>query len=268
MSVSVIIPTYKNPTCLDWCLKSATENQYGDNEIIVVVDGYIEESQDVLDKYTGLISVLDLGQNCGMPSAINYGCWSASNELILVVNDDNVFPHNWDVILEHDAVDDMMVLSPNQIEANPSIFNFLVKDFGNPDTFDYAGYKLWEVDNRSNPMTRNGCIFPFLMQKKWYMAVGGFNTIYQSPFVVDWDFFVKLEMIGLHFGRINKLAFYHFGGQATKNRTDGEEVGFKQSEHDAMATYEYMWGHSPLRHPQTNSHKPSGKIKGIDWDSI
>ena len=61
--VSLIIPTYRNPNYLDICLKSAIENQVNQNEIIVAVDGYIEESQHVLDKYKQYIQVLDLGVN-------------------------------------------------------------------------------------------------------------------------------------------------------------------------------------------------------------
>ena len=49
--ISLIIPTYKNPDYLDICLKSAIENQTNKNEIIVAVDGFIEESQHILDKY-------------------------------------------------------------------------------------------------------------------------------------------------------------------------------------------------------------------------
>ena len=59
--ISIIIPTYRNPEYLDICLKSAIEQQKYKNEIIVAVDGFIEESQEVLDKYKDNINVLDLG---------------------------------------------------------------------------------------------------------------------------------------------------------------------------------------------------------------
>ena len=63
MSISIIIPTYRNPEYLDICLKSAIEQQSNENEIIVAVDGFIEESQHILDKYKKNINVLDLGEN-------------------------------------------------------------------------------------------------------------------------------------------------------------------------------------------------------------
>jgi glycosyltransferase involved in cell wall biosynthesis len=69
--ISLIIPTYRNPDYLDICLKSAIEQQTNKNEIIVAVDGFIEESRNVLDKYTDDIEILDLGNNQGMQTALN-----------------------------------------------------------------------------------------------------------------------------------------------------------------------------------------------------
>ena len=46
--ISLIIPTYKNPTVLDLCLRSAIEGQDQDNEILVIVDGCLEENLEVL----------------------------------------------------------------------------------------------------------------------------------------------------------------------------------------------------------------------------
>ena len=58
--ISIIIPTYRNPEYLDICLKSCIEQQHYKNEIIVAVDGFIEESQHILDKYKEHISILNL----------------------------------------------------------------------------------------------------------------------------------------------------------------------------------------------------------------
>ena len=98
--ISVIIPTYREPEVLDLCLKSCIEGQTNRNEIIVVVDGYYEENKHVLDKYKGDISILELKTNQGLSRATNLGVYNASNDLILIVNDDNVFPMEWDTRLE------------------------------------------------------------------------------------------------------------------------------------------------------------------------
>lgn len=81
--ISLIIPTYRNPEYLDICLRSATGGKVVDStEIIVVVDGYVEESQPILDKYKDQIKVLPLKQNQGMQMALNLGVYNATNENI------------------------------------------------------------------------------------------------------------------------------------------------------------------------------------------
>ena len=130
--ITLIIPTYRNPEYLDICLKSAIEQQEYKNEIIVAVDGFIEESQKILDKYKDNINVLDLGENQGMQTALNLAVMNANNEIIFIVNDDNVFCSGWDYSIVKDlAKNQKTVLTLNQIEpTGPGIFNFPVNNFG------------------------------------------------------------------------------------------------------------------------------------------
>lgn len=261
--ISVIIPSYRNPKCLDICLKSALENQKYENEIIVVIDGFVEETQHIIDEYSNRVSFIPLEHNSGMQHALNVGAYNATNEWMLIVNDDNVFPKDWDSILEKDF-EDKLIITPNQIERTPSIFDFVTLNFGGVDDFDFNKYTEEEQNHREDLLTDDGEIFPFIMQKKYYMAVGGFDTIYNSPFICDWDFFLKLELIGCKFLRSRKLNFYHFGSMATKNGSEADR--FKESERDAAETFKYKWGFNPFR-TKENSHSPKGNIiKGILYE--
>jgi glycosyltransferase involved in cell wall biosynthesis len=262
--ISLIIPTYRNPEYLDICLKSAIENQVNSNEIIVAVDGFIEESQHILDKYKQHINVLDLGDNQGMQTALNLAVMNANNEIICIINDDNVLSKDWDIIIEEEFKTDS-VLTINQIEpTGPGIFNFPVKDFGKkPSEFNYEEFIKYEPTIRENKFTLDGGIFPFVISKKNYMIVGGFDTIYQSPFICDWDFFLKLDLNGVDFTRTHNLHFYHFGSAATKNGKEGDK--FKQTESPAAQIFIYKWGMLPQLF-ENNSHRPKGnKIKGIEF---
>jgi len=262
--LSLIIPTYRNPKYLDLCLKSAIENQTQDNEIIVVVDGFIEESQEVLNSYIQYIQVLDLGENQGMQTALNFGVMNAVNECIVIINDDNVLCKDWDSLILQ-KYQSNAVYTINQIEPNgPGIFNFPVKDLGrHPDNFKYDEFLSYEQTLRSEEITLDGGIFPFVISKKNYMIVGGFDTIYQSPFICDWDFFLKLDLMGLDFYRISNLHFYHFGSAATKNGKEGNK--FKNTELPAAQTFMYKWGITPQLF-ENNSHRPKGIFaKGIQF---
>jgi len=91
--ISVIIPTYKSPDLLDLCLRSCIEGQQDrKNQIIVVVDGFYELNKEVLEKYAKSIDILNLEQNVGLCRGTNLGVYNAKHDLILIVNDDNVFP--------------------------------------------------------------------------------------------------------------------------------------------------------------------------------
>jgi glycosyltransferase involved in cell wall biosynthesis len=262
--ISLIIPTYRNPDYLDICLKSAIENQVNKNEIIVAVDGFIEESQSILDKYRDYIKILDLEVNRGMQTALNLAVMNANNECLVIINDDNVLCKNWDIEILNQFKDES-VFTINQIEPEgPGIFNFHVKDLGkHPKEFRYDEFLEYELKIRTDSLTPDGGIFPFVISKKNYMIVGGFDTIYQSPFICDWDFFLKLDLMGVNFYRIYNLNFYHFGSAATKNGKEGDK--FKQTEHPAAQTFIYKWGIAPQLF-ENNSHRPKGNfIKGIKF---
>ena len=125
--ISVIIPTYKEPEYLDLCIESILSGQKYKNEIVVVVDGTKDINQSVLDKYKNKITSIIFEENYGQTKATNFGVYSSSNKDILVVNDDNVFPKDWDSILLEDYNSQTDVITPNQIEPYDSMFKQFIK---------------------------------------------------------------------------------------------------------------------------------------------
>lgn len=278
--ISAIIPTYRNPDYLDLCLKSAMENKVDDDtEVIVIIDGYPEESQEVVEKYEG-VQVLPLPQNMGMQYALNIGVMNASNEWIFIVNDDNIFGTKWDTrikaALAYFVFDENLCLTINQVEPSDGIFNFVTRDLGRTAaTFDYDEWIKYESKLSDFPpvplASDDGRIFPFVLTKKWYQAVGGFDTFYKSPFWCDVDFFTKLEITNqIEFHRWHGAHLYHFGSIATKNRGDAEAELFKRSEGPAAQSFQYKWGFVPNIVENTrlrgNQKSPVGEsIKGIKF---
>jgi glycosyltransferase involved in cell wall biosynthesis len=242
--ISVIIPTYRNPKYLDLCLESLLNGQTNANQIIVIVDGYVEESAAILQKYNG-IEVIELQENKGMQAAINMGVWNATSEKILIINDDNVFPKNWDTRIE-EQYHPNTIMTINQIEpTGPGMFNFPVVDCGRKvETFDMEKFLTEEQTLSKNLITNDGNIFPFLINKKWFMAVGGFDTWYNSPNLCDWDFFLKLQLIPtIGYARMHHVHLYHFGSVSTKK--NAESAVFIEREQFAFEQYTYKWGFSP-----------------------
>jgi len=242
--ISIIIPSYRSPQYLDICLKSAINGQENKNEIIVIIDGFVEESKHIISKYKVDVNFISLEENSGMQHALNLGVYNAKNQKILIINDDNVLPDKWDVILENEY-ESNTVITINQIEPHgPGIFNFHTYNFGeDAQTFKFDEFIKYEKIIRNNTHSVSGRIFPFMINKKHYMTVNGFDTFYDSPFICDWDFFLKLEMLGkLNFYRTYKMHIYHFGSKATKNHKDKNESDkFRSGEHDAYKLFQYKW---------------------------
>ena len=255
--ISVIIPTYKEPEYLDLCLKSCFEGQVNNNEIIVVVDGYYELNKPILDKYPK-VNVLDLGSNQGLSVATNWGVYNASHEWILVVNDDNVFPRNWDYKLNQ-FKQKGVVVSANQIEPNPSMFpQFIIKDLGkSPEEFDLKTYWDFE-DTQYKQAELNGSTLPFMMNKYDYLAVGGWDVMYPSPHVVDWDFFLKCEYVGYSMKRAY-VNFYHFAGAATR-KTPEQSAESTRKEISAHKFFHNKWD-TPAEHNPLDNSKLLSKFK-------
>lgn len=269
--ISAVIPSYRNPKYLDLCLRSAFENKVlPDTEIVVVLDGYVEESAEVIAKYPGL-SVLPFETNRGVNVAHNFGVYSAAGDWILIINDDNVFPARWDEKLAGIAQSNT-VISPNQIEPNPSIFrSFVIENLGlGVDDFKYDEFlalerKLHERTSNSTGVwaTGDGQTWPVFMEKRWFMALGGIDEEYPRGAVADWDFFTRCELAGLRCIRSYATHFYHFSGAANK-KTPEEQVAFAQLEQEALRYYAWKWGFVPSLDPVTHSKFPkTDTIRGV-----
>jgi GT2 family glycosyltransferase len=251
--ISVIIPTYKSPDALDLCLRSAIEGQTNANEIIVVVDGYFDLNKEVLTKWKSNIAILNLEENVGLCRGTNLGVYNASNNKILIVNDDNVFPQHWDTILEEEW-EEGAVITPNQIEPFPSMFSQIhIKDLGrDPKTFDLEDYWRYDYHVASGDKKEEcGSTLPIYMSKMDYLRVGGWDENYDLGVVADWDFFMKCQMSGLKMVRLYGLHFYHFVSLSTNN-TPENAMKRQQSEVDGHNYAKYKWGHYIQHNPETN----------------
>lgn len=219
--ISVIIPTYKSPKALNLCIKSAIGGQTEQNEIIVVVDGFYDINRDVLDKWKSFITIVDMQQNMGLCYATNIGVGRANNEKILIINDDNVFPKNWDNKLNK-LYHPNLVIAPNQIEPYSSMFRqFHIRDLGRTiESFDLNQYWEYEEKISVDKQDQFGSTMPIFMSRTCFMVVGGWDIHYPSGLVADWDFFLKCDLVGLSFMRTYSCHFYHFVSLTVNNNSD------------------------------------------------
>jgi GT2 family glycosyltransferase len=247
--ISVIIPTYKSPDALNLCLQSCIEGQLFKNEIIVVVDGFYDINKDVLEKWSTHIDILNMEENVGLCRGTNLGVYNAQHNKILIVNDDNVFPVNWDRDLL-ESYEENSVISPNQIEPNPSMFSqFHIQNLGtDPKTFNLKEFWRYEVNIMKNQIDETGSTLPIFMSKIDYLKVGGWDENYEQGMVADWDFFLKCQLSGLKMLRTYKVHFYHFASVSV----NGEKR--QQAEQNGHEYAKYKWGNY-IQHNSNNNLK-------------
>lgn len=253
--ISVLVPTFKEPDCLDLCLRSCIEGcSDPDNiEIIVGVDGHYDVNKDVLDKWSSYIKLLIMDENVGLVRMTNLLVYNASNPLILIVNDDNVFDFAWNKKLL-DSYEENSIITPNQIEPFKSIFpQFIIDNLGrDPQTFDLEYFWQYVDSYNGNKVDNTGSTFPIFMSKMDFLRVGGWDECYEGGVVVDWDFFLKCKLSGMQTLRTYKTHFYHFVSVSTNNTIEKMNARMKQE----MQNHEYAkykWGNYIKQDPRTNS---------------
>jgi GT2 family glycosyltransferase len=251
--ISVIIPTYKEPDALDLCIQSCVEGQQNKNQIIVVVDGFYDLNKEVLEKWSNYIDILNLEQNVGLCQGTNLGAYNAQYDKILIVNDDNVFPLNWDINLES-IYEPNSVIAPNEIEPYPSMFNQKhIKDLGRTiKTFNLKYFQEYEKTINKNIVEETGSTLPIFMSKINYLKVGGWDENYELGMVADWDFFLKCQLSGMKMLRTYNCNFYHFVSLSTASP---EKIQHRQQSEQKGHNYaKYKWG-SYIKHNPNNNLK-------------
>jgi len=193
----------------------------------------------------------------GLCRGTNLGVYNAQFDKVLIVNDDNVFPLDWDVNLEKHYIENS-VLTPNQIEPYPSMFpQFHIKDLGKSvNTFDLKRFQEYEKTLNEvvykKTLEETGSTFPIFMSKLDYLKIGGFDEAYPSTsgVVSDWDFFLKSQLSGLKMLRTYDTHFYHFVSLSIKSPEQIEAS--KQYEIDGHEYARYKWGTYIKHNPNNN----------------
>jgi GT2 family glycosyltransferase len=93
--LSVIIPHYNGVDFISACLRALAHQSYPHLETIVVDNGSIDESVELIQREFPNVSLIELGRNLGLTVAINRGISVATGEIIVALNNDTEVSPAW-----------------------------------------------------------------------------------------------------------------------------------------------------------------------------
>lgn len=121
MKFSIIVPVYNVEKYLASCLDSILKQTYDNFEVIVVNDGTLDNSQEIIDKYKTMDNRIKayIKKNGGLSDARNYGVKKATGDYILFVDSDDTI--NKDLLKEINevALDDVDIIRFQLNKVNP-----------------------------------------------------------------------------------------------------------------------------------------------------
>lgn len=88
--LSIVVPSYKGARRLPVLLKALTRQRFKDFEVVVVIDGDVDGSAEVVESHRDQLPIRSviLPQNCGRAAAINAGFDVARGEVLVRCDDD------------------------------------------------------------------------------------------------------------------------------------------------------------------------------------
>ncbi len=89
--VSIVLPTYNGARYLREAVDSCLDQTFSDLELIVVMDGGTDESNEILSSYDDPRLIVKRTENQGVPRALNKGFGIARGEFLSWTSDDNLY---------------------------------------------------------------------------------------------------------------------------------------------------------------------------------
>ena len=180
--VSILIPNHNRGEYLDDCLESALGQSYPNIEVIVIDDGSVDNSLEVLEKYKKSIQLISTA-NQGAAAARNIGISRAKGEFIAFLDSDDTWAVDKislqiDTILKKDC--DLVYCSGNIVERNEIVGKMITAQYsGNC----YSYFKQFP----SRAIIVLGCSGALLRMSHLKIS-GHFDETFFGA-AEDWDFF-------------------------------------------------------------------------------
>lgn len=244
MKISIVIPVFRqvDTRFTELCIESIRENSKEHHEIIVVVNpGTNTDAYNHLDA-----DIIGGIEEQGQGHANNLGIGNATNEWIMIADNDNVFPPNWEKGLELLKPD--IVLTFNSMEPIQGAPGFIFNNCGDIKNFNKEKFYTDAVEMAEEKFMP-GTTYPFIVEKKHLETIEGFDTEF-DPWgcTIDTDIRYKMMLLGLDLKRYFGIICYHFSQQTAWKDGNIQE---KEAGRNANRRYfETKWNLAQAPSPQ------------------
>jgi glycosyltransferase involved in cell wall biosynthesis len=195
MLVSIIIPTYNRETTIGAAVESVLAQTHRNLEVIVVDDGSVDSTVDVLSAYENRISIIRQ-PNAGPSAARNRGVDASNGEIIAFLDSDD----QWTPTKIERQVALMERGGPGMCccVCNATVMGIHGEFVGN--TFDFAGLRFdFDEGEWTNPQEVLATRFLLFNQvvavrREAFDRVGGFNE--KLRLLEDYELSIRLSSAG------------------------------------------------------------------------
>ena len=213
MRISVITPVYNGAKYIEETLVSVLKaSETYDIEYLVIDDGSIDETSQILEKYSTKISVFHQ-TNAGESAAVNTGFNHASGDFVLVVSaDDPLFtPAIFDGVVDFfDNNPEVVVWYPN--------WNMIDQDGNLIRTVEVDEYSDEKLIGRFICLPGPGAF----IRKSAALQIGGRRVKWK--YVGDYDFWLRISRVGNLKKRDAILAQWRFHDESTSISQRGKKM--------------------------------------------
>jgi glycosyltransferase involved in cell wall biosynthesis len=226
--VSVLMLTFDRPQFVDRAIESILSQTFTDWELLVIHDGPNEQIASIMNSWTARdqrIRYFRRGKVGNIADAMDYGMERADGDYLAILDDDDYW-----------ATPDKLEQQVNFLDANPDHVGcgggLIVLDQSGAERLRYLK-PLSDEDIKkhalfANPMANSTTVF-----RREAARRVGFYDVSLSGFQ-DWDFWLKMGLIGKLANFPDHLAFYQFweGGGS-----------FQQQRANTVSSMRIVWRH-------------------------
>jgi GT2 family glycosyltransferase/MoaA/NifB/PqqE/SkfB family radical SAM enzyme/glycosyltransferase involved in cell wall biosynthesis len=216
--VSLVIPNWNGINYLKECLSSVFSSEGfidGQNEVLVVDDGSTDNSVDFIKTHFPRVRLIRNKRNKGFAFTCNRGVKAASNEIVVLINNDIILTKGFlKPLIRHLANESVFAVTPKLYAWDRKTFVWGM----HMGHFENGYVRLWneaETGNGDKVSEPSPSIFAIggamAFRKKDFLWLGGFDHIYRPNCWEDIDISYRAWKRGLKVLYEPKSLMYHKG---------------------------------------------------------